>query len=195
LEGLEARLILAARQIFTAYGYGAASINNIAKLARVSKNTLYARFHSKADLLRAIVQRQIASTQDELRQTFGHPEQKLEKRLSEYINVSLKRSLASEVLEINRLIASESPRFPELGEAARLRFKTGVQQVAQIIKEGARRDRIRCRNPEVAADVLLTMANGWYLMILITNRNVSDREHTAWVEQAVRTFVAGRSRW
>src|ERR1700722_3011403 len=89
LQALEARLVLAARQIFAAYGYGAASINNIAKLARVSKNTLYARFRSKADLLRAIVERQIARTQEELRPAFGRPEQKLEKRLCDYINVGL----------------------------------------------------------------------------------------------------------
>ena len=195
LQALEARLVLAARQIFAAYGYGAASINNIAKLARVSKNTLYARFRSKADLLRAIVERQIARTQEELRPAFGRPEQKLEKRLCDYINVGLKRSLEADVLEINRLTASESPRFPELGEAARLRFKTGVKQVAQIIKEAAGRDRTPCRNPQVAAEMLLTMANGYYLMVIITNREVSDRERTSWVEQAVRTFIAGRPGW
>jgi TetR/AcrR family transcriptional regulator, mexJK operon transcriptional repressor len=195
LQALEARLVLAARQIFAAYGYGAASINNIAKLARVSKNTLYARFRSKADLLRAIVERQIARTQEELRPAFGRPEQKLEKRLCDYINVGLKRSLEADVLEMNRLTASESPRFPELGEAARLRFKTGVKQVAQIIKEAAGRDRTPCRNPQVAAEMLLTMANGYYLMVIITNREVSDRERTSWVEQAVRTFIAGRPGW
>ena len=195
LQALEARLVLAARQIFAAYGYGAASINNIAKLARMSKNTLYARFRSKADLLRAIVERQIARTQEELRPAFGRPEQKLEKRLCDYINVGLKRSLEADVLEINRLTASESPRFPELGEAARLRFKTGIKQVAQIIKEAAGRDRTPCRNPQVAAEMLLTMANGYYLMVIITNREVSDRERTSWVEQAVRTFIAGRPGW
>jgi AcrR family transcriptional regulator len=195
LQALEDRLVLAARQVFAAYGYGAASINTIAKLARVSKNTLYARFRSKADLLRAIVERQIARAQEELRPSIGHPEQELEKRLRDYINVGLKRSLAAEVLEINRLIASESPRFPELGEAARLRFRTGVGQVTQIIKEAARRDRTRCRNPEAAAEMLLTMANGWYLMVMITNRAVSERKHRAWVEDAVKTFVAGRAGW
>jgi AcrR family transcriptional regulator len=195
LQALEARLVLAARQVFAAYGYGAASINNIAKLARVSKNTLYARFRSKADLLRAVVERQTARAQAELRSAIGHPEQDLEKRLCDYINVGLKRSLAADVLEMNRLTASESARFPELGEAARLRFQTGVKQVAQIIKEAARRDRIRCRNPEAAAEIFLTLANGYYLMFIVTNRAISDRERTSWVEEAVRIFVAGRSGW
>ena len=195
LEALEARLVLAARQVFAVYGYGAASINNIAKLARVSKNTLYARFRSKADLLRAIVERQTARTQEELRSPIGQPEQKLQKRLCDYIDVGLKRSLAADVLEMNRLTASESARFPELGEAARRRFQTGVKQVAQIIKEAARRDRTRCRNPQGAAEMLLTMANGYYLMVIITNRAVSDRERISWVEESVRTFIAGRSGW
>jgi hypothetical protein len=41
----------------------------------------------------------------------------------------------------------------------------------------------------------LTLANGYYLMFIVTNRAISDRERTSWVEEAVRIFVAGRSGW
>lgn len=195
LEGLEARLILAARQAFVLNGYGAASINSIAKIARVSKNTLYARFPSKAALFRAIVARQIASAQEELRPAFGEPEAELEGRLGAYLNIALRNSLGGDVLEINRLIISESPKFPELGEAARARFQVGVQHVAQLIDEAARRDRRPCRSSTAAAEMLLSVVYGWYTLVMITNRVVSDRERTAWVGNAVQIFMAGRSAW
>jgi AcrR family transcriptional regulator len=188
-------LVFAARQVFVLNGYGAASINAIAKLARVSKNTLYARFRSKAELFRAIVARQIASAQEALRPTFGGPNERLDQRLRAYLNVAIKSSLAGDVLEINRLIVSESPQFPELGEAARGRFNTGVQHVAQLIEEGARRDRTSCRDPALAAETLLSIVYGWYTLVMITNRVVSDRERTSWVDGVVRIFIAGRSEW
>lgn len=188
-------MVFAARQVFVLNGYGAASINAIAKLARVSKNTLYARFRSKAELFRAIVARQIASAQEELRPAFGGPEERLDERLRAYLNVALKSSLAGDVLEINRLIVSESPQFPELGKAARARFKVGVQHVAQLIEEGVRRDRTTCRNPAAAAEILLSIVYGWYTLVMITNRVVSDRERASWVESVVRLFIASRSEW
>lgn len=195
LEALEARIVLAARQAFVLHGYGATSVNTIARFARVSKNTFYARFASKAALFRAIVARQVASTQEELRPSFGGPEEQLEDRLRTYLDVALRRSLGGDVLEINRLIISESAQFPELGEAALARFRAGVEHVTQIIEEGARRDRIPCRNPGAAAQLLLSQVYGWYTLVMITNRVVTDRERTSWVDDALRVFMASRSAW
>src|SRR5262249_22306431 len=54
-ESAEARMVRTGRELFLARGYGATSLNEIARAARVSKATLYARFPSKADLLRAVI--------------------------------------------------------------------------------------------------------------------------------------------
>src|SRR5580692_9580873 len=56
---LQARLIRVARRAFIAHGYGATSMNQVARAARLSKTTLYTRFPSKAHLFRAIVDEQI----------------------------------------------------------------------------------------------------------------------------------------
>jgi TetR/AcrR family transcriptional repressor of mexJK operon len=195
LEALEARLLSAARQAFVTNGYGAASMNAIAKVASVSKNTLYARFSSKADLFRAIVQRQIAFAQSELIPVSLNSEDPLDKRLRDYLNVALRRSTVREVLEVNRLTISESPQFPELGEAALARFQIGIRHVAQLIEHGARHDGVPCRNATVAAEMLLSTAYGWYTFVLITNRLISDRERSTWVTSAVRLFMASRPAW
>jgi AcrR family transcriptional regulator len=161
----------------------------------MSKNTLYARFPSKADLFRAIVARQIAAVDEGLQPRAGADDERLQDRISEYINVALERSLSGDILDINRLILSESHQFPELGEAADARFQVGVQNVARIIEECARRDRVSCRDPTAAAALLLCAAQGWYMSVMVANRVVSDRERAAWVDNAARCFVASRSAW
>ncbi len=194
VEALEARLVLVARQAFALHGYGATSINVIAKSARVSKNTLYARFSSKGAMFRAIVAQQIASVDAEL-PAAGKDDESLEDRLRAYVNVALRRSLSGDMLEINRLILSESHQFPELGEAFGARFQVGVAYIAQMIEEYARRDRIPCRDAAVAAELILSAASGWYTSVMVANRVVSDRERASWVDNAVRTFMASRSVW
>lgn len=195
VEALEARLVLVARQAFVRNGYGATSINSIARSARVSKNTLYARFASKRAMFQAIVAQQIAAVVEELPLDAGRPDEPLEDKLRAYVNVATKQSLSGDTLEINRLILSESHQFPELGEIARTRSQGGIVRVAQFIEECARRDRIPCRDATAAAALLLAAVYGWYISIMIANRVVSDRERTSWIDQTIRIFMASRAAW
>ena len=195
LQALEARLATVARQAFVLNGYGATSINAIARSARVSKNTLYARFPSKAALFQVIVASQIASVQEELRPLTGKDGESLADELRIYIDVALRRSLTKDVLDINRLIMGESYRFPELGEAARARFQLGVKNVARRIEEFAQRDGIPCRDSAAAAAVLLCAVNGWYSQCIATPRTVTDKERSRWVDDVIRVFIAGRPGW
>lgn len=195
VQALEARLIAVARDAFILHGYGAVSINAVAKSARVSKNTLYARFPSKADLFQAIVSQQVASVDADLPSSTEGRSQALDARLKNYVNVALAKSLTREILQINRLIVSESHRFDELADSAATRFRIGVQHVAAIIEECAERDRVPCRNPWAAAELFLCSINGWYNQIVIANRVVSEKERIAWVDEATRLFVAGRAGW
>lgn len=193
VEALEARLVSVAKQAFVLNGYGATSINAIAKSARVSKNTLYARFPSKAAMFQTIIARQIESAEDELRPTADA--RSLAEGLRAFVEVALRRSLTSDDLEINRLIMAESRQFPELGAAARGRFQIGVQNVARIIEVYAERDRVPCRNPVAAAEMFLYSVYGWYTFALATNRTLTDKERIPWIDTVIRIFLASRSEW
>jgi len=195
VEALEARLVSVARQAFVLNGYGATSINEIARSARVSKNTLYSRFPSKVALFRNIVARQIAGVDEEVGPTSDESDESLEEKLRTYVSVAMRRSLSKEVLEFNRLILGESYQFPELGEASQARFQTGVQHVAALIEMCAKRDRIPCRDAHGAAEVFLYSLYGWYTAVVVSNRVVTDKEQTAWINLTTRTFVASRSEW
>lgn len=194
LEELEARLVRAARQCFIANGYGATSMTEVAKAAHVSKKTLYARFPSKAELFRAILDEQIKDSGGALRLRGPKPKT-LEAMLRAYAEHMLRESLFSDILQLNRLIYSEAGRFPELGDAAWARGRLGVQQVADHIRDYAALEGVPCNDPETAAEMFIDLQRGWYSSAMLRSRPVSLAEIKAWTRDMVRLFMASRPGW
>jgi AcrR family transcriptional regulator len=192
---IESRLLDVALQEFLAHGYGGTSLTRIVKAAGISKTTLYARFASKDELFRAIVHGQIErfSAVTALRSPKGSPD--LVTGLKAYANRTLEISLEGDLLQVNRLIYSESRRFPELGQAAAERSQRGIDDVASFIAGCAEADAVPCRDPRAMAEAFIFMLRGWYVDILLTNRAVSVRERQRWVETAVHALLAGRAEW
>jgi TetR/AcrR family transcriptional regulator, mexJK operon transcriptional repressor len=194
-EGLESKLLAVALSEFVQHGYGGTSMRRIVHVAGISKTTLYSRFSSKEQLFRAIMRQQIERLSSATSRR-PHPVRlKLEKVLMDYANHMLKISLGGDLLEVNRLIYSESHRFPELGSAAEERTQLGVRQVAALIREHASADRIPCRDPEGIAEAFIHMLRGWYVNVLLTNTKVPAAQRELWVERAVRALTSGRRDW
>lgn len=194
LEELEARLVRAARQCFIAKGYGATSMTEVAKAAGVSKKTLYARFPTKAELFRAILDAQIRDTGGALRPRGPRPKT-LEAMLRTYAEHMLKESLHGDILALNRLIYSEAGRFPELGDAAWARGRLGVQQVAEHIREYSALEGLPCRDPETAAEMFIDLQRGWYSSAMLRSRPVTLAEIKAWTRDMLKLFLASRPSW
>ena len=169
-------------------------MTEIAIAARASKGTLYARFATKADLFRAILDEQIQRTSGEIRQVGPKPKT-LEAMLRIFAEQALFDSLSAETLQLNRLIVSEAERFPELAEAAFARGRVGVRQITRYIQDYAERDGISCRHPEIAADMFLQLTRGWYSEHMLRNRPVSSKEIKAWVNQMLNWLMAARKTW
>ena len=68
-EKLGERILDSATSLFLAHGYGATSIEQVARHARISKRTFYHRFDDKAALFAAVVHRIV----DSLRPKGGTP--------------------------------------------------------------------------------------------------------------------------
>jgi TetR/AcrR family transcriptional repressor of mexJK operon len=191
---LDRTLIRVARQFFVAKGYGATSMSEIATAARASKGTLYARFPTKADVFRAILDEQIRRTSGWIQQVGPKPKT-LQALLRVFAEQALSDSLSTETLQLNRLILSEAERFPELAEAAHARGRVGVKQVARHIEEYAKEDGIPCRDPVLVADVFIQMTRGWYSECMLRNDQVSPKEIKTWVTQMVNWFMGNRKTW
>jgi TetR/AcrR family transcriptional repressor of mexJK operon len=110
------QVVEAARQLFLANGYGAVSMDAVARTAGVSKATLYAYFASKDELFASIV--------NEHRVNKGLEDLLLEERVPDLRTALeaigrrvLRFMLREETLAIYRIAVAESARFPELGRA------------------------------------------------------------------------------
>ena len=193
-EERENQLLGVARRCFIANGYGATSMAEVARAARVSKRTLYARYPSKADLFRAILDEQIqqAGGGVPLR---GPKPRTLEATLRVYAERTLQESLSDEILQLNRLIYSEAGRFPELGDAAWARGQVGVRQVAEHIRDYATRDGVPCRDPDAVAALFIDILRGRYGGMMLRSQPVTAAEITAWTREMVQVFLASRPSW
>ncbi len=189
---LESRLLQVALDEFLAHGYGGASMARIVKVAGVSKTTLYSRFSSKEDLFRAIIHLQIDSSAPA---TFLKSGVSLEQALKSYANQMIRLNLEGDMLGVNRLIYSESQRFPEVGAAAAERTALGAKRISQFIQDCARAEGVGCKDPDAAAEVFILMLRGWFVNVLLTNRQVSIAEREQWIERAITIFLNDRRSW
>lgn len=115
-DAKEAAIIEAARATFLAHGYDAASMDQIALAAAVSKRTVYNRFRSKEELFAAAIEEtcrrilpvDIAAIEASL--STGE-------FVSEMAHAFLKGILQPEALALRRIAAFEAGRNPALGRS------------------------------------------------------------------------------
>src|SRR5271170_4934576 len=107
---LRGKILDAAADVFFTEGYGAASIEAIAKRARIAKRTLYSRFRDKADLFGGVVHHVVENLRpSNTEQLFRGSGPEILHHLAEVI---LHASLNPQALALNRLILAEATRFP-----------------------------------------------------------------------------------
>jgi TetR/AcrR family transcriptional repressor of mexJK operon len=192
---IESKLVSAALKEFIAHGYGASSLNRIVKAAGVSKTTLYSRFSSKEELFRAIMRDEIKrlDAATVLKPRGQRPE--FAEGLKAYANHMLELNLQGDLLAVNRLISSESHRFPELAAAAAERAELGIKRISSFIQECALADGISCKEPVAVAEAFIFMLRGWHVNAMMSNRKVSASQREKWVERAVHALLSARSEW
>lgn len=195
VAAIENALLDVALAEFLTHGYGAASVNRIVKAAGVSKTTVYSRFASKEQLFRAIMTAQTQRLAVTSALTTHRRRAGLEQGLRAYANHMLQISLEGDLLNVNRLIYSESLRFPELGAAAAERTQLGVRQISAFIAECAEADQTPCRDSDEVAEAFIFMLRGWYVNVMLANKPITQAHRERWVRTAVRVLMADRKRW
>jgi AcrR family transcriptional regulator len=124
------QVVDAARQLFLAHGYGAVSMDAVARAANVSKATLYAHFVSKDQLFASIVsERLLIDGPDDALLAEDVPDPRA--ALLAVGQAVLRFMLNERTLAIYRIAIAESARFPELGRAF---FESGPQKFCDRVR-------------------------------------------------------------
>ncbi len=181
----------AATDLFTAQGYGAVSMDAIARAAGVSKATLYAYFSSKDQLFATIIGE---ACRQNIAVTSFLPEGQPDVRaaLTALAGQMLRFLLEERPLAIHRVVISESVRFPELGRAF---YDNGPGMFRRVFGDWLAGQtaaaRLAVSDPSTAADQFIgLLRGGMYLRATLgIAPPPTEAEINATVTAAVDTFV------
>jgi TetR/AcrR family transcriptional regulator, mexJK operon transcriptional repressor len=190
-ESPKRQLVLdAATSLFMAQGYGAVSMDAIARAAGVSKATLYAYFSSKDQLFATIIgeacRQNIAVTN-----FLPDGETDVQAGLTVFARNTLRFLVEERSLAIHRVVISESLRFPELGRAF---YDNGPGVFRRVfgdwLAEQTAAGRLAVPDPALAADQFIgLLRGGLYLRATLGLAPPSEAEIDAAVSSAVEAFV------
>ena len=195
-----AAVLEAAAKVFLSGGYLGASMDEIADLAGVSKQTVYTYFSNKEALFAAMASALSNEASDRVQNSvaeFGEDDD-LEGYLVGYAVRQLEVVLTPRILQLRRLVIGEVGRFPELGAAL---YSGGpgraIASLAATFERLADRGALSVHDPLLAA----TQFN-WLIMSAPLNRAMllgdgaipSSKELREHAREGVRMFLAAYSR-
>lgn len=181
-----------ARAVFVAMGYERASVDEIARVAGVSKATLYSYFPEKRLLFTEVYRTEILRLADsavELTDSSLPPERALRDaghRMLAYLTSDFAQAMY-------RICVAESPRFPEIGRAF---YETGPElgraRLGCYLRAAVARGSLRIDDIDLAADQFFQLCQTTICDRILCG--VQDRfteaEITRTVEGAVTMFLA-----
>jgi AcrR family transcriptional regulator len=182
------KIIKAAIDAFSKYGYDRTRMDDVAKTADLSKGTIYLHFKSKEDLFYAICENNLAEAKQQISTMFAKKED-LVSEIERFYDVFRKKKTANEKVFFETI--AESARNAELRKALYKQrmniFETAVGWVNLQIERGFFRKNI---DANAIAVGLVSLYDGLTVNKLL---GVSeDYNKKAWVE-TIRAIIIGIS--
>jgi TetR/AcrR family transcriptional regulator, mexJK operon transcriptional repressor len=189
---LAARILDVAESLFLSHGFGATSIEAVAKRAGISKRTFYHRFTGKERLFEAVVRRLIERWlppfDTEILQSASLFDALLQS--AEYM---LQIALTPEALALHRIVVAEARRFPGLARIMHeLGAASGIERIAMHLERHISDGELRAIDPRFAAEeFLLMVVTGPQRRALGLGTPLGKAELAAWARDAVTLFLDG----
>lgn len=178
----------AAENLFTKQGFSATSMDQLAKQAGVSKQTLYSHFGSKDDLFTAAISSKCIAFELNEATLQGSD---IRQVLLDFSRRFTQLILSSDAIRIYRICMAEAETYPKL---AQLFFQAGPQHVTQLITQYLTQQHeqgvLQVPQPYFAAMQLLQMLQGGQRMrIELGLERMDEQEFEAYLASSVDTFL------
>lgn len=188
----EKRILIlnAAVELFTEQGFSNTSMDQIARQAGVSKQTVYSHFGNKEDLFVGAVGCKCVA--HELTTAMFEPGNDTPAQLLNIAENFSAMLLTQEAIQVSRTCISEAETHPEL---SRLYFDAGPERIiglmSELLHQLDTRGQLRVPEPRFAAVQFLKMVQGEQRMRLELNAGglLSDAEHQRYLENCVQMFL------
>ena len=190
---LSERILDAATELFFHHGYGATSIDAVARRAGVSKRTFYHRHADKGALFGAVLHRVVGRLRParEVRLAVNEDIATVLLGLAQLI---VRAGVTPEAVALHRLIVAESGRFPQLAAAVANEGSRGeaVGLIATALEHAARAGELAHGDPQFLAEQFL------YMVLTVPQRRalglgrpMTPAELDRWARRAVDLFLDG----
>ncbi len=191
-DGAKARQILdGARKAFLAEGFDAASMNEIAREAGVSKGTIYSYFPSKDALFAALI-REDKRQQAEQLSIYDDLDGPIAQALPRLGFALMDLILEPAHVAQTRTVAAVAPKFPEIGRAFyEAGPEYGHRRLAAWLARRAAAGELAIEDFELAAEQFFNLAQGvlFKKMLFAAQPKPSRAEIQATVDAAARMFL------
>ena len=186
----------AARTVFLREGYDGTSMDEVAALAAVSKQTVYKHFADKKRLFTAIITSDISASEASTHAVVAalSDSEDIEKDLRQFARRHVIEVMQPHLIQLRRIIIAEAERFPEL---ARTWYASGPERAHAVLADQFRslagRGLLRMEDPLLAAQhfnwlILSVPLNK--AMFSGTSADFTPGELERYADEGVRVFLA-----
>ncbi len=188
----EKRILIldAAVELFTEQGFSSTSMDQIARQAGVSKQTVYSHFGNKEDLFVGAVGCKCAA--HAMTPELFEPQTDLHLQLLDIARQFTAMVQSREAIQVLRTCMSEAQTYPQL---SRLFYNAGPKRLtammSQLLAQLDSLGRLRVPDTRFAAVQFLKMVQGELQMQLELNTGqpIADSEHQRYLENCVSMFL------
>jgi len=177
---------------FLEKGFVMTTIEGIASAVGMTKRTVYARYPDKEALFEATVQRAIERWLVPIESLKAVDLDDLEGALTAIAYLRMKNANSPAGLRLQRILASESYRFPGIFALA---YDQGtvptIRLLARLLRRHSRAGTIKVSDPETAAIAFLSMVIGTPIRALIWGESPDERVLRSRVKFCVQLFLDG----
>jgi AcrR family transcriptional regulator len=191
-------VLRAARDVFLAHGFSAATTDMIQREAGVSKSTVYAHFANKEILFTAVIEAECANFVNMVRNIEFHPG-KLQEMLTTLAHTYLNIVLSPTALSLFRVVIAEAPRFPQLSRSL---YLAGPHAITGILSEHLTKAEMAGEidlagmSRDVVAGLFINLVRSKPHLECLTHPHSkpSEAQFEEWVQAAVTTFMRAYGR-
>jgi TetR/AcrR family transcriptional regulator, mexJK operon transcriptional repressor len=191
-EARHGELLDAALDLFLEHGFELTTIEMIAARINMTKRTVYARYPDKASLFRAAVQRAIERQIVPQNVLEGLDEGDLAETLASIARLRIGQVMTPNGLRLQRIINTESYRFPEIFTAnLEQSARPVIDFVAALLDRAIAAGQISPTDSGLAASAFMSMVVGGQVRAIVSGRLPTEAEMDMKVDFTVRLLLDG----